>query len=130
MDTTTTQYKIEVMQAFLEGKQIETRNYDNELWHTYLNIEPGWNWQNFDYRVKQTSPLIIPWEALKADYRWAAKDEDGEIYVYTEKPKPDSLGLGLGYWRYEGLNYRVDAVMITQDPDNIGWKESLIQRPE
>lgn len=48
-----TLYKIEVMQAYVDGEAIEcryiSRNYDDEAWEKVGN--PVWNWACFDYRI-------------------------------------------------------------------------------
>jgi len=48
--------KIEVMQAALDGKEIEVRNYPHETNHQWADIDKKeivWNWPNVDYRIKQ-----------------------------------------------------------------------------
>lgn len=50
-DKNATLYKIEVMQAYVDGKAIECRyskSYD-ETWEKVGN--PVWNWACFDYRI-------------------------------------------------------------------------------
>jgi hypothetical protein len=47
---------IAVMQGAKEGKVIETRKLDSILpWSHFLN--PLWNWQDYDYRVKPVEPV-------------------------------------------------------------------------
>ena len=41
--------KIEVMEAFERGEEIELKNYDND-WIVYG--EPSWDWVNNEYRIK------------------------------------------------------------------------------
>lgn len=49
----TTEEKMAVMQAFLDGKEIESRIPDNgdDSWE--VNKHPGWTWGICEYRVKQ-----------------------------------------------------------------------------
>lgn len=49
----TTQQKIEVMRAFEEGKKIECKSNDLDWKEWILPHEPVWNWEKFDYRVKE-----------------------------------------------------------------------------
>ena len=52
----TTKEKIEVMQAYERGEQIEYKDKDEECWFPlHLSFEPDWNWAEFDYRVKVQS---------------------------------------------------------------------------
>jgi len=57
----TTAEKIAVMQAFVDGKQIEWwggyGNTDYALWNRDAGPEPSWDWARFDYRVNQ-GPLV------------------------------------------------------------------------
>ena len=48
--------KIAVMQAFADGKEIELRLLTDSEYYDCKN--PGWNWGNYDYRVKPTSEYI------------------------------------------------------------------------
>jgi hypothetical protein len=49
MDTASTKAKIAVMQAYVEGEQIQARAL-NGAWHD-VDIA-GWDWGTWDYRVK------------------------------------------------------------------------------
>lgn len=44
-------YKIGVMQAFKEGKIIESQYKGNDSW--YLASDPYWDWFAYNYRVKE-----------------------------------------------------------------------------
>ena len=49
IDTSTTAGKIEVMQAFIDGKGIEGKAIVNDKW---IRISPStWDWKNLDYRI-------------------------------------------------------------------------------
>lgn len=50
----TTQEKIEVMQAYVDGKQIEFTEAGEVNWRGYPqnSIVPSWNWMKFNYRIK------------------------------------------------------------------------------
>ena len=69
----TTKEMIEVMQAYLDGEQIE-ESIDQKVWFT---CEPIWNWAKCDYRVKKK--VYVPFET--ADEFLAAQIEHGEVIV-------------------------------------------------
>ena len=68
---------IRVMQAFVDGKEVEHWYY--EMW-VKIHV-PRWDWGNTEYRIKPT-PVLRPWTAdevplgawmrdvSKQDYRW------------------------------------------------------------
>ena len=50
----TTKQMIDVMQAYLDGEQIE-ESIDQKVWFT---CEPIWNWAKCDYRVKPKTKYV------------------------------------------------------------------------
>lgn len=50
---TDTEKKIAVMQAYVDGKQIQYKAVDATIWHDV--VEPLWDWSYLDYRVKPES---------------------------------------------------------------------------
>ena len=56
----TTKEMIEVMKAYLDGKQIE-ESIDQKVWFT---CEPIWNWAKCDYRVKPNK-MYVPFETAE-----------------------------------------------------------------
>lgn len=75
--------------------------------------------------VYRTRPrqLVIPWEHIKPEYKWAAMDESGSIWVYAGKPQAGDSG-----WGYLGGLDGVGALNI--NTTGIDWRESLTARPE
>lgn len=51
---------IRVMQAFVDGKEVECWHHGLEGWDTTKN--PSWNWINCTFRIKPTS-VLRPWTA-------------------------------------------------------------------
>jgi hypothetical protein len=70
---------IKVMQAFVDGKEVQARHVGLERWDTI--ISPKWNLEDCEYQIKPTAKLR-PWTAdevplgawmrdvSKQDYRW------------------------------------------------------------
>jgi hypothetical protein len=63
---------IRVMQAFVDGKEVE--NLHNGKWGTVVN--PSWNWYDIEYRIKLSAPLR-PWTADEVPLgAWMRKKQD------------------------------------------------------
>ena len=60
MNIEQTKEAIKVMQAFVDGKEVEYLHSGTEGWVTTTN--PSWNWTNCFYRIKPTS-TFRPWTA-------------------------------------------------------------------
>jgi hypothetical protein len=58
MNIEQTKEAIKVMQAFVDGKEVEYLHSGTEGWVTTTN--PSWNWTNCFYRIKPT-PVLRPW---------------------------------------------------------------------
>lgn len=118
-----TAYKISVMSAFLEGKEIQAQEKDKDYgWETIFG-EPSWDFARSHYRIKPRKKLDIPWNLIKPEYKWAAMDRDGWIHVYAVRPETQEE-----WWisKYDSIN--IGALAI--DTDGVQWQDSLTQRPE
>ena len=49
---TSTQEKIEIMQAFLDGEIIEHTNKGCDTWYKLKMSNPNWDWARVEYRIK------------------------------------------------------------------------------
>jgi hypothetical protein len=79
MNIEKTKEAIAIMQAFVDGKEVECLHRGLEGWVTTTN--PSWNWTNCFFRIKPT-PTFRPWtsyevplgawmrDVSKQDYRW------------------------------------------------------------
>jgi hypothetical protein len=77
MNIEETKEAIRIMQAFVDGKEVEHWYY--EMW-VKIHV-PRWDWDNTEYRIKPT-PTFRPWtfdevplgawmrDVSKQDYRW------------------------------------------------------------
>ena len=66
----TIQEQIEVMQHFANGGDIEI--FSNDNWVDAIN--PGWNWNHCDYRIKEQKKTVII-------EKWLCKDGDTSYYI-------------------------------------------------
>jgi hypothetical protein len=75
------------------------------------------------YRAK---PLDLPeWPTgLLPEWKWIAKDSNGQVYAYKEKP--ERLW---NVWEKDWEGIRIDH-LIPISFDGIPWKQAIIQRPE
>lgn len=56
---------IAVMQAYEDGKEIQLRLLTDSKYYDCKN--PGWNWDNYDYRVKK-EPEYVPFTFEDAEF--------------------------------------------------------------
>lgn len=77
--------------------------------------------------VYRTRPrqLVIPWEHIKPEYKWAAMDESGEIYIFDCRPSPDA-----DQWVPSGDKAIMVNGVLNINTTGIDWRESLTARPE
>jgi hypothetical protein len=78
------------------------------------------------YSICRTRPrqLVIPWDVIKPEYKWAAMDEDGGVWFFGEKPDID------GDDKYWGGGKGFCQSPLNINTTGIDWRESLVQRPE
>ena len=115
--------KLALHRAFYEGRVIET-NYGGggfEVCFAQTFYHDG------IYRL-QPEPMrdiSLPWAAMNARWKWAARDEDGSVWAYDERPDP-----GIILWNTDGSCIEVTGMFANFDPGNKPWNESLIRRPD
>lgn len=75
-----TEEKIEVMQAFLQGKRIRVSQKGKGEWTRYaIGIEPNWDWKKYDYKVEE-EPQYVPFDfsddllGMKIRYKGISKN--------------------------------------------------------
>ena len=77
----TTQEKIDVMQAYVDGKQIEFTEVGRDNWREYPQdlVAPFWNWERNNYRIKpekkyrpykDTNEMIADWAKRFGVVNW------------------------------------------------------------
>lgn len=65
--------RIKVMQAFVDGKEVESKLRGTYDWG--LDKNPSWNWLNYDYRIKPTATLR-PWTADEVPLGMQARNRE------------------------------------------------------
>jgi hypothetical protein len=72
MNIEETKEAIRIMQAFVDGKEVEHWYY--EMW-VKIHV-PRWDWGNTEYRIKPT-PVLRPWTADEVPLgAWMRKKQD------------------------------------------------------
>ena len=96
-----------------------------------LRVPGGGGFNNYRIKPKEQKKLNIPWELIKPEFTQAAMDENGEVFVFTQK-EISFIATGR-YWCFNDW-YGGKCISISEsltiDTDGIDWKESLTQRPE
>ncbi len=125
-----TQDKIKVMQAWLNGEEVEFMVDGNwtplQKPSNIDTIEPLWNWLSFEYRIKPKPapiPMTIPWDVIKPEYKWAAKTKYDYVFLFKEKPTVCQGG-------WEGFGSEGISRLLVVDKGTVGWKDSLQERPQ
>lgn len=120
---TTTEEKITIMQAFVDGKQIEIFSLSLKIWVASSN--PAWDWLNTQYRIKVTKPSI-DWSHVADRFNYLSRDKIGGYILSTMKPTGRHID-----GHFMGRGECLDAsVFSSLDPGTCDWKDSLICRSD
>ena len=95
----TTKQMIDVMQAYLDGEQIE-ESIDQKVWFT---CEPIWNWAKCDYRVKKK--VYVPFETAE-EFLAAQMAHGGDTLITIEDGvlKKHDISVSLGGSVYDHID--------------------------
>ena len=77
----------EVMMSYADGKEVQYKRYDSDLWCGIVYGEPQFNWSNIKYRIKQ-EPTYRPF-----------KDKE-ECWNEMQKHQPFGWVIGYGPYKY------------------------------
>lgn len=118
----TTEEKIKVMQAFIEGKPIESKPYRSKHWG--LNNDPIWCWWSMEYRVRVEKPSIN-WDHVSPKYKYLVSTGQ-RAYLSVDKPR---LSDDRFRWTWAGGDISTAHVFTSYRPGNCEWQDSLVERP-
>ncbi len=116
-----------VMLAYADGAEIEARSQclDGSIW-LGKEAAPVWNWESFDYRVKRVEPDYIDWSHVAPGWKFMARDEAGQTYIYKSRPAIDDE---LSWFSPDSFS-RCDGRFTSYRKGTADWKDSLVERPE
>lgn len=115
---------IKVMQAYVDGEEIEFRHDTADYW-ARISLDGGdvsWSWSAFRYRIAPQKPSIN-WDHVSDEYNWLAVDKDGNAYLFTSKPELCAPIWTTGYGRARANAH------TSFKPGKVPWEESLVMRP-
>jgi len=116
--------KLALHRAYYEGKEVEFNLYDGVF---IVAKSPIWS-GTCTYRIKPLplTDIVLPWEAIDPQWKWAARDADGRVYLY--KQEPDVAETYIQEWTSK-MGVMGAQGFFVFSPGNKPWDESLIERP-
>lgn len=115
-----TKRMIEVMQAYVDGEEIEV-SLDKTL--GWIPLKMGsWN-SNWQYRIAKT-PDTINWDHVAPEFKYMARDKEGFGYLYVNKPFPRD-----DVWTADDGKLTKQENYASYRKGNVDWNESLVIRP-
>lgn len=124
-----TQEKIEVMQAWLDGKEIEVSSIRDVTWYEIAG-EPNWCWGSSVYRIKPEKVIkpSIGWDHVAKHFNFLATDQAGMSFLYEYKPVWSPT---LGCWTVSRGEYIPARYYRSFNQGlNCPPEDSLIERPK
>ncbi|WP_298983394.1 hypothetical protein [uncultured Roseibium sp.] len=116
--------RLGLIEAFARGEQIEI--HSEGIGRGWVPVEtPIFNNPVTEYRIKPKDQMTIDWSTLEKRWKYVARDKDGCVYAYLEKPT-----LGNTSWHTVLMPMtQISGVVASLDPGEVNWTKSLIKRP-
>ena len=116
------EHMVQILLAKMQGVEVELYDRIGEEWITSAT---GAVYVDTNYRIKSHELPITRemWAMIDKEWKWAAKDKDGEVCFYKEKPFKTNR-----YWYAVSDHYALNV--LTLNTDGIDWRKSLTRRPE
>lgn len=100
----------------------------------YYSGEDGWlewpdpSWSTVGTYRARPAPLVpdtIDWSHVAPEWKWMARDEDGEVFLM--QVKPDMI---CNLWVAFGDEHGKAGAFASYRRGTVEWQDSLVQRPE
>jgi hypothetical protein len=117
---------IAVMQAYLDGREIESRVKAKKVW-----VEasyPIWNFFDFEYRIAPRPPSI-DWSHVSDEFDYLVQFPTGEGLFSTSRPVIRLEDGWSGWITDRGRTAEADT-FASYRKGNVDWKDSLVERPK
>lgn len=76
-----TKEKIEVMQAYLDGRKLEAQHPGSPNWTDWIaEREPIWNWEMVFFRIKPQDPIDEAYDRIMANCQFNKVQVDYESF--------------------------------------------------
>ena len=124
-----TKEKIEVMQAWLDGKTIEIAHPRDDIWHEVAG-EPNWNWGYNNYRIKPEEVIkpSIDWDHVAESFNYLATDQAEKSFLFDHEPVWSPT---LKCWVVsKGVSILARSFQSFKQGLNCPPKDSLVVRPK
>ncbi|SDR18768.1 hypothetical protein SAMN05443245_3415 [Paraburkholderia fungorum] len=102
-----------------------------ERWN--LTPSPQWGAKG-RYRVRpKREDLVLPsidWSHVVAKWKWLAQDENGELWVFSERPE---ISAAAKWWFVAGgksTEIQAVAALASAKSGSGDWRKLIVQRPE
>lgn len=113
-----TKEMIAVMQAFIDGKEIEMKFRDKSTDRFDIVDNPRWNMDEFEYRIRQIQDTVDK-SHISSEYKFMARNQDGGVYVHTRYPETNGK-------RWSSMHSaRVTSPSYVRGSTD--WKESVVE---
>lgn len=114
-----------VFALHLIGHRIEVLRHSRWEWASV----PQW-FSDAVYRVviPPPVPLSVDWAAIDTQWKYVARDADGRVYAFSDKP----VQSGDGSWRHQtstGKHAQIDGVLASLVVGTEDWHKAIIERP-
>lgn len=123
---------IEIIHLYLMGCNIQAvskTHMENYIFNNESVSEYEFNFEKYVYYSKPA--LTIPWDNIPKEYKYAAKDEEGSVYVYTYIPtKYEREWLARDEDGFQGDLLSLSDVLCFRCDDAVSWNNSLTVRPK
>lgn len=115
--------KLELHRAMYEGRVVQYWTDNPAGWETKALRHFT---DSLVYRIapEPETDIELPWHVISPEYQWAARDADGDIYVFESKPYVESECHWWSGYASKCCNH------LIHKPGNKPWDQSLIKRPE
>jgi len=127
----TIEERVKLFEAWLEDEDcIEFYSRLSNDWRKPVG-NPLWT-KSTTYRVKET-PDTINWDHVHPDYKWMARDGDGDVGLFKVKPTLDYArhsGFARPYWWGSMRDYTNACGHLSYKRGTVSAENSLVKRPE
>ena len=116
------EHMVQILLAKMQGVEVELYDRIGEEWITSATSAV---YVDTNYRIKSHELPITRemWAMIDKEWKWAAKDSDGDVSFYKEEP----FIIGR-YWCSMSDDHALNV--LTLNTDGIDWRKSLTRRPE